>query len=180
MITMLMACLPGGPSGISKDRPQNAPGADRKGPVEDGLIVGHRLMAAQEYELALRSYYLAASQHGVNADVLSAIGSANLRLGRLGQAEEILRRAVRMDPRFVPALNNLGVVLMEKREYGEARALFQQAFQIDSGQSDSIRENLRKAIARSETSLYPEAEDGQALDLLRVGSDGDFPLLSDL
>ena len=50
----------------------------------------------------------------MNADVLSAIGSANLALGRLGQAEQILRRALEMDPTFVPALNNLGVVLMER------------------------------------------------------------------
>ncbi len=180
LITLLAACLPGGPSGVSGDRPKNAPGADRRGKVEDGLIVGHRLMAAGEYDLALRSYYLAASQQGINADVLSAIGSANLRLGRLGQAEEILRRAVKMDPRFVPALNNLGVVLMEREKFGEARALFQQAFQLDSGQTDSIRENLRKAIARSESSLYPETEDKQGLDLLRIGSDGEYPLLSDL
>lgn len=180
LISQLSACLPGGPSGVSTDRPQNAPGADGRAKGEDGLIVGHRLMAAGEYDLALRSYYLAASQHGLNADVLSAIGSANLRLGRLGQAEQILRRAVKADPRFVPALNNLGVVLMERGKFGEARALFQQAFQLDSGQTESIRENLRKAIARSESALYPEVEDEQGLDLLRVGSDGDFPLLSDL
>lgn len=180
LISQLSACLPGGPSGVSTGRPQNAPGADGRAKGEDGLIVGHRLMAAGEYDLALRSYYLAASQHGLNADVLSAIGSANLRLGRLGQAEQILRRAVKADPRFVPALNNLGVVLMERGKFGEARALFQQAFQLDSGQTESIRENLRKAIARSESALYPEAEDEQGLDLLRVGSDGDFPLLSDL
>ena len=81
---------------------------------EDGLIVGHRLMEAGEYELALKAYLRAASEDGVNADVLSAIGSANLKLGRLGQAEQILRRALEMDPTFVPALNNLGVVLMER------------------------------------------------------------------
>ncbi len=71
-------------------------------------------MAAGEYELALKAYLRAASEDGVNADVLSAIGSANLKLGRLGQAEQILRRALEMDPTFVPALNNLGVVLMER------------------------------------------------------------------
>jgi tetratricopeptide (TPR) repeat protein len=71
----------------------------------DGLIVGHRLMAAGEYDLALRSYYRAAADHGINADVLTAIGSANLKLGRLGQAEDMLRRAIKQDQRFVPALN---------------------------------------------------------------------------
>jgi Flp pilus assembly protein TadD len=81
---------------------------------------------------------------------LSAIGSANLALGRLGQAEKVLRRALELDPTFVPALNNLGVVLMEQGNYGEARLMFQQAFALDSGQTDSIRENLKLAIAKSE------------------------------
>ncbi len=94
-------------------------------------------MAAAEYELALKAYYRAAAEQGVNVDVLSAIGSANLALGRLGQAEQILRRAVEEDATFVPAINNLGVVLMERGKFGEARLVFQQAFAIDSGTSDS-------------------------------------------
>ena len=43
------------------------------------------------------------------------IGSANLKLGRLGQAEKLLRRAIKADEAFAPAWNNLGVVLMEIR-----------------------------------------------------------------
>ncbi|MEL7345730.1 MAG: tetratricopeptide repeat protein, partial [Pseudomonadota bacterium] len=78
----------------------------------DGLIVGHRLMAVGEYELALKAYYRAAGEQGMTVDTLSAIGSANLRLGRLGQAERILRRATQEDETFPPAWNNLGVVLM--------------------------------------------------------------------
>jgi Flp pilus assembly protein TadD len=65
-----------------------------------------------------------------------------------------LRQALDEEEDFVPALNNLGVVLMERREYGEARRVFQQAFALDSGQTDAIRENLRLAIARMENSVY--------------------------
>ena len=89
----------------------------------DGLIVGHRLMAAGEFELALKSYLRSAADHGLTVDVLSAIGSANLHLGRLGQAEKILRRATQEDETFVPAWNNLGVVLMETGQFGEAAAM---------------------------------------------------------
>ena len=59
----------------------------------DGLIVGHRLMAAGEYELALKAYARAAAEQRLTVDVLSALGSANLKLGRLGQAETLLRQA---------------------------------------------------------------------------------------
>lgn len=152
---------------------------DARGKGVDGLLVGHRLMEAGEYEMALKAYMRAASEEGINADVLSAVGSANLHLGRLGQAEAMLRRALEMEPGNVPALNNLGVVLMERGKDGEARSVFQQAFALDSGESDSIRENLRLAIARTESAVYPEQQEEPRFSLVRRGQ-GEFVLLSQL
>ncbi len=169
-----------GASGLSD--PDNAPpAADGSRRAEDGLQVGHRLMAAGEYELALKAYLRAASEQGINADVLSAIGSADLKLERLGQAEQVLRRALELEPEFVPALNNLGVVLMEQGKYGEAKLVFQEAFALDSGQSDSIRENLQLAIARLEAPVYgdPEQEEEPALQLLRQ-DEGESVVLTEL
>jgi Flp pilus assembly protein TadD len=145
----------------------------------DGLIVGHRLMAAQEFELALKAYLRAAGEQGFTVDVLSALGSANLHLGRLNQAEDLLRQAVKEDLNFVPALNNLGVVLMERGQYGEARVLFQQAFAADSGQTYSIRENLKLAIAKTEGSVYAELEETPKFTLVRRGY-STYELLSKL
>jgi Flp pilus assembly protein TadD len=174
-LSFLGAC---GPQGFHAGR--NAPpGVNPNGQAVSGLDVGHRLMEAGEYELALKSYLRAASEEGVNADVLSAIGSANLKLGRLGQAEQVLRRAVEMEPDFVPALNNLGVVLMEEGKTGEARRIFEQAFAYDSGGSDAIRENLRLAIARSEQTTYTEESEANGFSLVRQGQ-GEYLLLSDL
>ena len=131
-----------------------APAGVADGEYVDGLTVGHRLMEAGEYELALEAYYRAAAEQGVNVDVLSAIGSANLQLGRLGQAEQILRRATEVDETFPPAWNNLGVVLMERGNYGEASRVFRLAFALDSGQSAEIRENLRLALAKLDDPDY--------------------------
>ena len=172
LLSPLAACM-GGLSATS-DSPY-APGA-AKGDGIDGLIVGHRLMAAGEYELALKAYYRAASEQGATVDVLSAIGSADLKLGRLGQAEQILRRAVEEDQTFVPAWNNLGVVLMEERKYPEAARTFQTAFALDSGQSDSIRENLRLALAKMEKPAYDPVQD-RPFKLVRRGV-GDYLLLT--
>ena len=105
----------------------------------------------------------------MTAETLSSLGSANLQLGRLGQAEELLRSAVEEDPEFVPAWNNLGVVLMEQGEYGEARQVFRQAYALDSGESDSIRENLRLAIARMENPGYSQDHTNESFDLERRG-----------
>lgn len=160
---------------------RNAPyGADPRGEAVDGLLVGHRLMEAHEPELALKAYLRAAAEDGVNVDTLSAIGSANLALGRLGQAEQILRRALEVDPNFVPALNNLGVVLMERGKTGEARVVFQQAYALDSGQSDSIRDNLKLAIARTEAPVYDETQEEKGEFKLVRRDKGQFVLLTQL
>jgi tetratricopeptide (TPR) repeat protein len=178
VISIVSACANTGGQG-----PSNAPppvDGSRRG--VDGLEVGHRLMEAGEFELALRAYYRAAGQQGINADVLSAIGSANLQLGRLGQAEKILRRALEEDPSFVPAINNLGVVLMEAGKFGEARVMFQKAFALDSGSSDSIRDNLKLAIARTENPVYGDpdiVDEVPTFNLVRRG-EGDYVLLSQL
>jgi tetratricopeptide (TPR) repeat protein len=168
-------CTPG--AGVSRNAPY---GIDARSEAVDGLIVGHRLMESGEYELALKAYYRAAAEHGVNVDTLSAIGSANLALGRLGQAEQILRRALEEDPTFVPAINNLGVVLMERGKIGEARVIFQQAFAQDSGESDSIRENLKLAIARSEASVYDPTQETEGGFRLVRQEKGKYVLLTEL
>lgn len=183
---ILLICIPlaacqhaGGLAASGK--PRNVPyGVDAREQGIDGLLVGHRLMEVGEYELAMKAYLRAASEQGMNADVLSAIGSADLKLGRLGQAEKVLRRAIEADERNVPALNNLGCVLMEQGKSGEARRVFQQAFALDSGQSDSIRENLKLAIARSEASVYDPVQDEKpVMKLVRRGQ-GSYVLLSQL
>ncbi|MEM7723390.1 MAG: tetratricopeptide repeat protein [Pseudomonadota bacterium] len=135
----------------------------------DGLIVGDRLMEAGQFELALRAYTRAAAEDGITVDTLTAIGSANLRLGRLGQAEDLFRRALEIEDDFIPALNNLAVVLIERGEFGEARRLLEQAFALDSGRSDSIRDNLRLAIARMENTVYSGENNDEGLRLIRRG-----------
>ena len=185
----LVACAPTSPvekllraQPLTNDTsPGFAPGVDGSKTSVDGLDVGHRLMAAGEAELALKAYLRAAGDRGMNADVLSAIGSANLALGRLGQAEQILRRAIEADPSFVAAQNNLGVVLMGRGKIPEARLVFERAFALDSGQSDAIRENLKQSIAAMDNSIYAKGDDDEkpVMNLVRRGQ-GNYVLLSQL
>ncbi len=175
---VLAACQQAGGLLPSKDESPYAPGTARGEESVDGLLVGHRLMEAGEYELALKAYYRAAAENGVTVDVLSGIGSANLALGRLGQAERILRDALEVDETFVPAWNNLGVVLMEKGEVTEAALTFKTAFALDSGQTDEIRENLSLALAKLDNPTYDAPEESK-FRLVRRGN-GQYLLLSDL
>lgn len=159
----------GGCAASSADHGPFAPGVATGEEAVDPMLVGHRLMAAGEYELAVQSFSRAALDRGMDAEVLSGIGSAYLGLGKLGQAEDLLRKAIDEDETSPEAWNNLGVVLMEKGEVAEAAQVFRRAYAMDNGESDSIRDNLRLALANLENPVYDQALE-QEYKVVRRGS----------
>lgn len=170
----LTACSAGGQSpfaGASRDQ-VFAPGVNQRKQAEDGVDVGHRLMAAGQFELAIKSFNRAALSRGIDGEILSGLGSANLGLGRLGQAETLLRRAIMADETQPEDWNNLGVVLMERGETAEAVEVFKRAFALDNGESDAIRDNLRAALAKLENSANVGLDE-ENYKLVRRGA-GDF------
>ena len=172
----LAAC---GPERIDVGDGPFPPGIDPKGKAVDGAEVGHRLVAAGQYELAIDAFTRAALERGMTAEVLNGLGTANLGLGRLGQAETLLRRATEADDSWPEAWNNLGVVLMERGKLPEAQQIFRKAYALDNGESDEIRDNLRLALAKSENSDtisdqkpdYRLVQRGYADFLLRTSQD---------
>lgn len=167
LLVALAACSPGGQT-ASRDRVY-APSIDPSGEAVDGMLVGHRLMDAGQPELALEAFQRAAATTGLTAETLAALGSANLGLGRLNQAETLLRRAVDADGDSPEAWNNLGVVLIERGKTAEAAEIFRKAYALDNGESDSIRDNLRLALAKLDNSLYG-ADEEQEYQLMRQGT----------
>ncbi len=169
----LAAC---GPGRINPgDEGPFAPGVNLRADGVDGVEVGHRLMAAGEFELAIKSFNRAALARGeADAEILAGLGSANLGLGRLNQAEKLLRRATSEVDAWPEIWNNLGVVLMERGKTGEAVQIFRKAFALDDGESTLIRDNLRLAIAKSENDDIV-LENNNAYKLVRRGS-SDFLL----
>ena len=155
--------------GTAEDRGPFAPGVASTGETVDPALVGHRLMRAGEHELAIQAFSRAALEDGLTSEILLGLGSAYLGLGRIGQAEGLLREAVEKDERSPEAWNNLGVTLMEQGEIAEAEQVFRRAYALDNGESDSIRDNLRLALAKQENSVYAESEE-QDYKLVRRGS----------
>jgi len=136
--TGLAACSTGGFPAFGVSRTQTnpfAPGVNQRKDAQDGVEVAHRLMLAGEYELAIRAFNRAALATELNAEILSGLGSANLGLGRLGQAERLLREAVAKDDTQPEVWNNLGVVLMERGKIAEANLTFRKAYAMDNGES---------------------------------------------
>ncbi len=140
----------------------------------DPMIVGDRLLEAGEAELALDSYIRAAATQGTTPEVKFAMARANISLGRLKQAERLLRDVIEEEPRNAHALNNLGVVLVEQGEYGEATRVLKTAFALQP--SPEIRDNLRVSRERLEQFDYTDYEE-EAFTLTR-GINGTYDLIS--
>lgn len=153
-----------------------APGVDLAADGADDLETANRLLAAGESEMAIDAFIRAALDQGMSADILTGLGSANLKLGRLHQAETLLRQAVEMDPNWPEAWNNLGVVLMEKEEYPEAAQVFRKAYALDSGGNDQIRDNLRLALVKIENIDITEEQAKEEYKIIQDG-DGSFRLV---
>lgn len=152
-------------------RPQESglPALDPRGEAVDGLVVGHRLMQAGEYELALGAFRRAAAEQGLTIEVLGAMGTANLGLGRLNQAETLLRRAVAREDAWPEIWNNLGVVLIERGKTAEAVGILRKAYALDNGESDAIRDNLRLALEKFDNTAY-DGDTEQDYKLVRRGT----------
>ncbi len=151
-----------------------APGVNRFAKGEDPVAVGHRLLNAGEYELALRSFSRAALDRGeTDAEILLGMGTANLGLGRLNQAERLLRIAAEKQEDWPEIYNNLGVVLMEQGKPQEASQIFRKAYALDNGESDSVRDNLRLALSNSENSVIKQDQTDN-YKLVRRGSSDYF------
>lgn len=166
---MVASCAPK-PISQPPDTPY-APGVDLSKTAVNGVEVGHRLMDAGQFELAIDAFTRAALDQGLTAEILTGMGTANLGLGRLGQAETLLRRAVEKDKDWPETWNNLGVVLMEQGETAEAQQVFRRAYALDDGQNDSIRENLRLALAKSENADNTVAQNNEYKLVQRGSSD---------
>lgn len=150
------------------------PGTARSGGV-DPRIVGDRLLASGEAELALDAYIRAAAQDGLTPDLLRAMAAGNMQLGYLGQAERLLRDAVEAEPENAAVWNDLGVVLLEKGDVGEAHQSFRRAFALDPN-TPQILANLRLSLARLDDVRYADLEEEEEAFTLTRRKDGVFEL----
>jgi len=151
-----------------------APGVDLQaqaaGEGADAIDVGHTLISAGEYELAIKSFNRAALERGgLDAEILSGLGTANLGLGRLGEAERLLQRAIAEEDAEPVDYNNYAVLLMETGRTNVAVQYFKQAFALSNGENIAIRDNLRLALAKFENSATVGAQKQSEYKLVRRG-----------
>ncbi len=152
LVWLLPCSLAAGCAGDITDRagtgsdPLRPPGLAAAADAVDPVVVGDRLLAAGEGDLAIASYLRAAAgPGGLTPRIRHAVARAHLAEGRLGEADRLLREVIALEPDNASARNDLGVALLERGRAGEAHAPFRSAYAL--APLPGIRENLRMADA---------------------------------
>jgi len=83
------------------------------------------------YESA--TYYYAAALHvsRKNPVLYNKLGIAQLQLGENGPAHKSFGQALKYDPKYIAAMNNMGAVLLLEKKYNQAIDYFKRALAID-------------------------------------------------
>lgn len=116
---------------------------------------------ARQYSAALASYQTALEK-GVSGAEEVYLNRAAILADQLAQPEAAateLRRALELNPRYLPALLNLGNLSEDLGHREEARALYDQALQVDAGSS--------LALARGALLADPSGPDDPLISRLR-------------
>jgi tetratricopeptide (TPR) repeat protein len=130
--------------------------------------IGEALLRRKRYDLAFALLGEATKRHPSDDGLWFARGAAAERLGRAREAERLLGRAIRLNPKNAMALNYLGYMLADRGErLEEALDLVRRALEVDPGNPaylDSLawaqfrqgrhaesEENLRTALRRDDS-----------------------------
>ena len=157
VLLALAACMPpGGPQGLAP---------------EDALTRGLTAAALGDHEGAITLYSRGRLGRPDDARLLAAQGESVRALGRLNQAEPLLRRALAADPALPAAWNALGLLLLDTDRPAEAVRAFERAFALTRGSSAAIRANLSRAMEIRDSARYGRPEDTSATLTYRGGGD---------
>jgi len=107
------------------------------------LIEVRILLALRRPEEALKAAETALATDPVNADYVYLKGASEMALQRFTSAEQDLRKALQLQPRHLPAMDDLAVLLLRANKKDEARKLLQQVLQINP-QDKVAAANLEK------------------------------------
>jgi Flp pilus assembly protein TadD len=141
------------------------------------LLLGKRMLAAHEPEMAIKAFLRSMTSEGVSAEAMTGAGIAYQQQGLLTVARRHFEQALQLAPNSVIAHNNLGVVLYQLKEYYPARDEFRSAFALSNGTSEMAERNLNRAEATiAAIEMVPETDQAVSHDVIRLGG-GEFRLV---
>lgn len=94
-------------------------------------LKGDVARAKEEYSAAVDWYFVALRYDSRNAVLYNKLGVAQLKLGQMDTARRSFAQAVKHQPDYVEALNNLGATYCLERKYKPAVRTLKQALALD-------------------------------------------------
>ncbi len=101
------------------------------------------LLSLHRPEDALKAAETALASDPLNPDYVYLKGASEMSLQRLSSAEQDLRKTLQLQPRHLPAMDDLAVLLLRENKKDEARKLLRQVLQINP-QDKVAATNLQK------------------------------------
>jgi Tfp pilus assembly protein PilF len=147
----------------------------------DAYNSGWQALESNDLALAEKKLAVAYAYVPDNSETLFALGNLRLAQQKADNAVAFYRAVLAIDPKHKGALNNLGVVALDARDYGDAESWFRRAAQIDPANAKThfllaktfLAEGNRKA-ARTEIDaalrLKPDQPEFRALsEEIKIG-----------
>lgn len=109
------------------------------------IQLGHFCSELRAFDQAIEHYAVAVEQEPDNAHSLGFLGVAYQQNGQSKEALDVLNRAMAIDAELPSVLNCLGVIHLERDDYGQARAHLERATRLKPGDA-SIRANYATSL----------------------------------
>lgn len=106
--------------------------------VSPAEVNGDLLMAQKKYQGAIREYESAPQKSAV---ILNKIGIAYHHMFNMVAAKSYYEKALKLNPKYASAMNNLAAVFYADKRYGQAEKLYKKALKL-SPRDASIYGNL--------------------------------------
>jgi len=123
----------------------------------------------REAQLQLRYAARDTAEKGANRSTLDTLGSALLRLGRIGEARAVFERVLALEPRDATALAALGKLALWDDRLAGAESLLAAAGVVEHARADLYAARLRRGAWSAAATLAEE-----------VGDEGRKPMLEHL
>jgi len=112
----------------SSSAPWRAPQAPRmKSAYQADMSQARDLMAAKDYDSAIRIYDDLLRQYPDNYTVWNMLGIALQQIGQVDAARSAYARATKLNPKFAEAYNNVGTTWYQEQKFGRALRAYQKS-----------------------------------------------------
>ncbi len=128
----------------SSDPLPSAPGNDKLEAARMAEVKGDRARIDNDYNQAIYNYITALGITPQNAVLYDKIGIAQLQLGDRRLARRYFQQALKYDPNYVAAMNNMGAVALMDKKYKTAINYLKKALALDETRA-STHVNLAEA-----------------------------------